>query len=657
MSVSRWNGRVSGQRGRRSRRAVSSLERLERRACPAVVGIVGTQKISEAAGTAALTVTLSAAETKPVSVDFRLEGTATNAVDYRLVNGASNAAWPVGTITFQPGEVSKTISVAIINDTVRDPGETVRVTLFKPRNVTLGAVQSATVTIVDDDNYTADIVGAARVTEGQAGLYDLVLSSPATKAETFYVTTVAGSATGGTDYLPLNNLALVLNAGETRKRFRIQTVADTAVETDEFLFVRATPATAGFPKVLQKGVTIAGTGAAPLPQLSVGDATVIEGDAGTTSVTVTVGMSFATPEPVSFSFQTANGSARQGLDYQSASGVVTIPVGETSAVITVNVLGDLIQEPDETFTITASAPRNAKISRAVGTVTIIDDDTAFRIDIVFPDKTLSSTQQQAFRIAATRWSQIISADLPDVAINGRTIDDLEITATAPFIDGPNGILGQAGPRAMRTSGTQLPYTGVMRFDSADLAMMESSGLLKNVILHEMGHVLGIGSLWEVRNLVDLTDATNPLYVGTNGLREYRALTSSTTVTGVPVENTGGPGTAGSHWRDSVFRTELMTGYAEPAGVVMPISRLTIGSLQDLGYTVNYAAADPYVLPAPAAATNVIRSSTATSSNQRLFALVASSGADFLAAAMRQLGSDSTPTTTPRQRAFAGGVRV
>jgi len=353
-------------------------------------------------------------------------------------------------------------------------------------------------------------------------------------------------------------------------------------------------------------------------------------------------------------YATAPGTATSGVDYVAAQGSLVFTRGQISKTVTVNVIGDAAIEGNETFQLIATATGGAT---ATGTGTILDDDTAFRIDVVFPDSTLTASQRQAFRLAADRWSQIITADLPDVAINGRTIDDLEITATGPAIDGPNGILGLARPLDTRSSGTQLPYTGEMRFDSADLAMMESSGLLKNVILHEMGHVLGIGSLWEVRNLVDLTDATNPLYVGTNGLREYRALTSSTNVTGVPVENTGGPGTAGSHWRDSVFRTELMTGYAEPAGVVMPISRLTIGSLQDLGYTVNYAAADPYVLPAPAAATNVIRSSTATSSNQRLFALVASSGADFLAAAMRQLGSDSTPTTTPRQRAFAGGVRV
>ena len=647
-----------GRRRDRSQFAGTAVERLERRDCPAVIAIAGTREISEAAGTAALVVTLSAAESQPVSIDYRLEGSASNGSDYRLTDGTANAAWPTGTLTFKPGEVSKTLSLKIINDTDREAAETARVSLFKPRNATLAAAQSATVTIVDDDSYTAKIVGAARIAEGATGVYEVVLSSPATKPETVYVNTVPGSATQGVDYRPLTQVPLQFNAGETRKSFRIQALSDAATETDEFLFVTATPASPGFPAVPNSGVTIAGTGPAALPRLSIADATVFEGDKGPSAVTVAITLSTAYPEPVTVRYQTADGSGTQaGGDYQPAGGVVTIPVGATSTLITVNALGDTSQENDETFTITVSSPVNAVIAKAVGTVTIIDDDTAFRIDIVFPDKTLSSTQQQAFRIAATRWSQIISADLPDVTVNGRTIDDLEITATGPFIDGPYGILGQAGPRATRPTGTQLPYTGVMQFDSADLAMMEASGILKDVILHEMGHVLGIGTLWGVKNLLDVTDAANPLYVGTNGLREYRTLAGSASATGVPVENTGGSGTAGSHWRDSVFRTELMTGYAEPAGVAMPISRITVGSLQDLGYTVNYAAADPYVLPAMTAPVVAARPVTAISANQRMLALLASSDLGFITAAMNQFATNVTPPATPRQRAFAGSVRV
>ena len=63
---------------------------------------------------------------------------------------------------------------------------------------------------------------------------------------------------------------------------------------------------------------------------------------------------------------------------------------------------------------------------------------------------------------------------------------------------------------------------------------------------------------------------------------------------VPVENTGGPGTRGGHWRETVFRNELMSGFIAAAG--NPLSRLTVASLQDLGYQVDLDAAEAYQLP-------------------------------------------------------------
>ena len=653
MAFSRGRRSVASNRGPRARAAVGLLESLERRDCPAVIGVIGSRDVSEDTQTAAITVTLSAAESKTVMVDYRVEGTATNAVDYRLLGGT----WPTGTITFKPGEVSKKIDFRIINDTNREPSETLRVSLFKPRNATIGTSPSATITIVDDDSYTARIAGASRIREGESGLYELVLTSPATKSETFYINTMPGSATQGVDYRPLTQLPLVLNKGETRKAFRVQALADSGLETDEFFFISGTPASAGFPQVATMGVVINGTGPAPLPQLSIADATVFEGDFGTSSVAVTVSLSAATSEPVTVRYQTADGSAKQvSGDYRAVSGVVTIPAGETSTVIIVNALGDTIQEPDETFTVTLSAPVSGTIKNAVGTVTIIDDDTAFRIDVVFPDRTLTPAQQAIFRLAAIRWSQIITADLPDMTVNGRVIDDLEITATGPYIDGPYGVLGQAGPRAMRPTGSQLPYTGVMRFDSADLAMMEADGTFKNVIIHEMGHVLGIGTLWNGKNLLDVTDPANPLYVGANGLREYRTLAGAPNATGVPVENTGGAGTAGSHWRETIFKTEMMTGSAEPGGVAMPISRMTVGSLQDLGYTVNYAMADAYTLPAITSAAIVSRAGQAPPIGRRISALFSAPRNDWLAA-LGQAAIDATPLLTGKQRAFAFSARA
>lgn len=216
----------------------------------------------------------------------------------------------------------------------------------------------------------------------------------------------------------------------------------------------------------------------------------------------------------------------------------------------------------------------------------------FAIDVRFLGG-LTPTQRAVFEVAAARWSEVIVGDLPAVTVDGNPIDDVLIDARGIAIDGASGILGQAGPTQLR-SGSLLPATGIMEFDIGDLAQLEASGGLLNVIVHEMGHVLGIGTLWRNKGLLSGAGSPNPQFTGMNAMREFAVLSNSPTPIPVPVANTGGQGTRDGHWREAVFGSELMTGFLNPA--VNPLSRLTIASLADLGYEVNYAAADPYVLP-------------------------------------------------------------
>jgi hypothetical protein len=172
-----------------------------------------------------------------------------------------------------------------------------------------------------------------------------------------------------------------------------------------------------------------------------------------------------------------------------------------------------------------------------------------------------------------------------------------IRAKGEFDDGPGGTLGSAGPRIVRVP-SNLPILGEMQFDTADLADMEQDGSLIDVILHEMGHVLGIGTLWTRAGLLNGSGTNNPEFAGAHAMAEYATLLNEPGPRAVPVANTGGPGTAEGHWRESTFDHELMTGYVEQSGE-MPLSRMTIASLRDLGYEVNIEAANPYLLPDPA----------------------------------------------------------
>ncbi|WP_202921233.1 pre-peptidase C-terminal domain-containing protein [Anatilimnocola aggregata] len=215
----------------------------------------------------------------------------------------------------------------------------------------------------------------------------------------------------------------------------------------------------------------------------------------------------------------------------------------------------------------------------------------FDIQIVYSGFTAS--QRAIFERAAAKWEAIIVGDLPNATYNGVAVDDLLIHASSAVIDGVNGVLGQAGYDRLRSSGTRLPYHGNMEFDSADLASMEANGSLFNVIVHEMGHVLGIGTLWQSRGLLVGAGTSNPLYTGAQAVAAYNGI-FGTRATGVPVESGGGSGTRDAHWGEATFRTEIMTGFINSGS--SPLSRITIASLADLGYSVSYARADLYSPP-------------------------------------------------------------
>lgn len=222
--------------------------------------------------------------------------------------------------------------------------------------------------------------------------------------------------------------------------------------------------------------------------------------------------------------------------------------------------------------------------------------SAYKIEVRFLGG-LTTAQKNAFKKAADRWSRAIVGDLPSVMVGGEVIDDLLIEAQGVAIDGVGRILGQAGPTNLRpvSAGTSalLPAKGIMSFDSADLANMEADGTLVDVITHEMGHVIGIGTIWEDKGLLVGAGTQNPRFTGTNAKRVYGQL-RGTGPTPVPVENIGGAGTRDGHWRESVFKNELMSGFISEAN--NPLSRLTIASLQDLGYRVNLSAAEAFSLP-------------------------------------------------------------
>ncbi|MFG2339220.1 leishmanolysin-related zinc metalloendopeptidase [Streptomyces yangpuensis] len=251
----------------------------------------------------------------------------------------------------------------------------------------------------------------------------------------------------------------------------------------------------------------------------------------------------------------------------------------------------------ESYTAVASATRAADLAETT---------SPFQIEVRFIGG-LSNSQKDVFAEAAERWARVIVGDLETAVVRDFSgelvIDDLLIDAEGVQFDGEGGTLGAAGPVAFRSpdaaAGANLPAKGIMRFDTADLGAMEDDGTLIDVITHEMGHVLGIAKVvWLEFGLLKDFPGPDPTFVGPRAAKEFGRLIGASP-TPVPVANVGGEGSAGSHWRESLFGHELMSpniGIAGNPTIKNKLSRLTAASLGDLGYQVDLDGAEDYELP-------------------------------------------------------------
>jgi Leishmanolysin len=228
----------------------------------------------------------------------------------------------------------------------------------------------------------------------------------------------------------------------------------------------------------------------------------------------------------------------------------------------------------------------------------------FKVELRFINPP-TAAQEAFFRTAAAKWQSIIVGDVPNSTgtIPPRScgksfatpsfkgvVDDVLIDVLLQTIDGEGGVLGAAGPCLVRSEDFLTVY-GFMFFDTDDLAFLEDLGILDEVVVHEMGHVLGIGTLWDFAPDRDLLQGTtqDPRFVGPAAIAGY--LDVGGRGISVPIEEDFGPGTRLFHWDEETFDEELMTGFIGTGR--SPLSIMTIGSMDDLGYVVSTAPAEKY----------------------------------------------------------------
>ena len=231
------------------------------------------------------------------------------------------------------------------------------------------------------------------------------------------------------------------------------------------------------------------------------------------------------------------------------------------------------------------------------------DEGGYNIEINFKGS-WTADLQTALINSAELISDLIVGDIADVFYRGKIIDDIRIDATLTDIDGIDGILGRAGPTAIRTDG-YLPATAIMEFDVADAAIFNtmpscSDGTLwDDIVTHEMMHTVGFGTIWTYLDLLAGGGTDNPTFTGENATDVYEASSfydpdsgypvSGDPDFGVPVEGNIGPGSDDSHWDDEIFGNEIMTGYINNSDNYL--SNMTVASLEDLGYATVWSPDD------------------------------------------------------------------
>lgn len=244
------------------------------------------------------------------------------------------------------------------------------------------------------------------------------------------------------------------------------------------------------------------------------------------------------------------------------------------------------------------------LAYAVSAIQLSNDANKFNIDFEFLGPPIAKNLQLAFKKSAEKWTKIITRDYATsyCFIEGTTqcgitftksfcVDDVLIFVKVKPIDGKGGVLAQAGPCYWDELGK--PRLGVMYFDVKDAQQLRQTGRWTRVVMHEMGHVLGLGSAaWDMFNLKTPQNAKPPYYyLGKHGNEGNLRVGGPGPY--VQLEDSAGVGTDGSHWKESIYGDELMTGFISEKKIKMPLSLLTVKALQDLGYEVDESMAEPY----------------------------------------------------------------
>ena len=388
----------------------------------AVASIANTTNGAEPSTNGVMTVSLSNASSTNTVIAYSVAGTATAASDYSTLTGS---------VTITAGQLTASIPVNVINDSLVEGAETVIVTLtgVTSGNASLSATPSAltaTNTITDDDAAVASIANTTDGAEPSNNGVITVSLSIASSTDVVLTYSVTGTATSGTDYTALFGTVTVV-AGQTSATINVPVLTDSIVEGNETVIVTLTGVTSGTASLSATPSALTATNSIIDDDTAVVSiANTTNGAEPSTNGVMTVSLSNASSTNTVIAYSVA-GTATSGTDYTALSGTVTAVAGQTSATINVPVLDDSIVEGSETLAVTltsvtsGTASLSGTPSALMATNTITDNDTAGNNAPTFTNQNAGSGTSYSFDYAENSASAAVVGTVSATDPDGGTI--------------------------------------------------------------------------------------------------------------------------------------------------------------------------------------------------------------------------------------------
>jgi Domain of unknown function (DUF4347)/Calx-beta domain/FG-GAP-like repeat/WD40-like Beta Propeller Repeat len=455
-------------------------------------------------------------------------------VNYRTVDGTATvtdndyiAVAATEILTFAPGQTTQNITVQGRTDRRVELTEQFSVELLTPVNGTLSTTQASAIVELQNDD-VPPVISITPLTlsqvegnpGGAANNYVFTVRLSAAAAETVRVnyTTINGTATvADSDYVT-NSGTLEFAPGDTEKTVTVVATADTKFEPNETFTVQlSTPVNGTLDAAATTATaTITDDDTPTIPTVSIAPLTLSrpEGNTGSQIFQFTVNLSSPAQQAIQVDYTTLDGTALTGdFDYTGRSGTLLFNVGESSKTIDIAVAGDTRPEPNETFQVQLSNPRNATLSSNVLTTATIENDEPPTISMtVAPAAQAEGTGSPSFFDFTVTLSRPVSEA---VTVNYTTADD-----TATLVDGDytaaTGTLTFAPNETSKTVRVQANGDNRPETDETFLLRLSNASGGGAVLETEVVAATLTNDDGSVVPTVSFTSATNSVFEGNSG---------------------------------------------------------------------------------------------------------------------------------------------